>query len=521
MAHLPRLSRASLPFSFSRAGLALSLSLGVAGLAGAQQLPGEDPLWPKELREEGRQAGELRRLRELAREREAELERLRAQEQEAPTSRPAREEAEAELVRLRAELDRLQAEVERLRAAPVAPAAPLAPALAPAAPAPALAPAAAAPPSAPAPAAPVARAESAEVADARRAQANSILEELLGREVVSLLDGREYEAALSGVASCFRAERTKTGRPRWSCDRSEALDQALRALNLGALTSEPFQLVSNRFGGSDEGALAAAACTDMLQRFHLRAVSGTAPLVVTLSGRLVFSPFRNETHSQLYAGQLRCQAVRVRVYHRPSNEVLLNSPLNSDENLREGEAFGAALPQPWVARDSSQSEVAERYAVLIGQRAGVRAAQGLIADFLRARSGVVNRTPEVDAAQAEGPRHDEGFSGYESFADGAGRSELSAEAGPSPEISSAPAARYVLCFRGLHDADVDDALERLTRAEGFARWKHVSSVGDLRVYSCTFEGRGVVLRLRDSLAADGISATVSKRGPRLTITLPE
>ena len=81
-----------LPFAL---GLAFSTTL--ATLAGAQQLPGEDPLWPKELRAEGRQAGELRRLRQLAREYEGQLSRLRVKLAEAtkeaesrrPTSQPA------------------------------------------------------------------------------------------------------------------------------------------------------------------------------------------------------------------------------------------------------------------------------------------------------------------------------------------------------------------------------------------------------------------------------------------------
>ncbi|MBL4847926.1 MAG: hypothetical protein JKY65_20620 [Planctomycetes bacterium] len=104
--------------------LGLALSTTFATLAGAQQLPGEDPLWPKELREEGRQAGELRRLRQLAREYEGQLTRLRSKlaeeikeaESRRPTSRPAEQARDqAQLDTLRGQVERLQGQLERAR----------------------------------------------------------------------------------------------------------------------------------------------------------------------------------------------------------------------------------------------------------------------------------------------------------------------------------------------------------------------------------------------------------------------
>jgi len=534
-----------LPFAL---GLAFSTTL--ATLAGAQQLPGEDPLWPKELRAEGRQAGELRRLRQLAREYEGQLSRLRVKLAEAtkeaesrrPTSRPAEQaKDEAQLEALRRQVELLQSELERAKSS-AAPAevAPEAPAIAPSEPAPE-APAFAAP-EAPA-AAPSESPDFAEreelpastgadralsrrvreggVAAAKRELAEDVLQRIYGRQVLSLLQGEEISRLLEAVEATFRRVRVEGGLLRLRCHEAEAQARTLDVLGVDeALGAEPFLAVTNRFEGpSDAGRIAGAAFTDTLQGFRFRAAGRgqRAPLVIALSGRLAFSRMpQGSAHDQLYRGQLRCQAVRVRVFHRPSNQILHHSAISSDAELRADESHPSELHQPWIARDASIGEVGERYADAVGRAAAQRVARTLLVEILRGRghmSATSRAFTQPDLSQAD-------FVGGEPapLASGAPApvAPLEREAVEAPtsfEVSRAP--RYVLRFKGLEDAEVDEAIEELQRNERFARWKHVSSTGDLHVYACDYSGRGVVLRLREALAEADVRVT--KRGPRLTI----
>jgi hypothetical protein len=527
-----------LPFAL---GLAFSTTL--ATLAGAQQLPGEDPLWPKELRAEGRQAGELRRLRQLAREYEDQLGRLRVKLAEAtkeaasrrPTSRPAEQaKDEAQLEVLRRQVELLQSELERAKAST----APEAPALAPSEPA-APEPAPEAPTLAEAPAAPAAASSAPDfaereelpassgadralsrrireggVAAAKRELAEDVLQRIYGRQVLSLLRANEVSRLLDAVEACFRNERVERGLLRLRCHEAEAQARTLDLLGIDeALGAEAFLVVTNRFEGpSDAGRIAGAAFTDTLQGFRFRA-SGRgqrAPLVVALSGRLAFSRMpQGSAHAQLYRGQLRCQAVRVRVFHRPSNQIMLHSALTSDAELRSGETHPTELHQPWIARDASIGEVGERYADAVGRAAGQRVARTLLVDILRSRghmSATGRAFSQPDLSQAD-------------FVDGEPAPLASGAPAPvqqeetSFEVARAP--RYVLHFKGLEDADVDEAIEELQQSSRFSRWKHVSSTGDLHVYACDYSGRGVVLRLREALVDTPVRVT--KRGPRLTI----
>lgn len=533
-----------LPFAL---GLAFSTTL--ATLAGAQQLPGEDPLWPKELRAEGRQAGELRRLRQLAREYEDQLGRLRVKLAEAtkeaasrrPTSRPAEQaKDEAQLEALRRQVELLQSELERAKAstAPEAPAlapartrpdqpsealeaqpseAPEAPALAPEAPA--------AAPSAPdfsereeLPASSGAdralsrRVREGGVAAAKRELAEDVLQRIYGRQVLSLLQPGEVSRLLDAVEACFRNERVERGLLRLRCHEAEAQARTLDLLGIDGAT-EAFLVVTNRFQGpSDAGRIAGAAFTDTLQSFRFRA-SGRgqrAPLVIALSGRLAFSRMpHGSAHAQLYRGQLRCQAVRVRVFHRPSNQILHHSAITSDAELRSGETHPSELYQPWIAHDASIGEVGERYADAVGRAAGQRVARTLLVEILRSRghmSATGRAFSQPEASQAD-------------FVDGEPAPLASGAPAPVERESSfevaARAPRYVLHFKGLEDADVDEAIEELQHNARFSRWKHVSSTGDLHVYACDYSGRGVVLRLREALVDTPVRVT--KRGPRLTI----
>tara|TARA_R110002072_G_scaffold128623_8_gene266458 strand:- start:225 stop:1832 length:1608 start_codon:yes stop_codon:yes gene_type:complete len=529
-----------LPFAL---GLAFSTTL--ATLAGAQQLPGEDPLWPKELRAEGRQAGELRRLRQLAREYEGQLSRLRVKLAEAtkeaesrrPTSQPAEQaKDEAQLETLRRQVELLQSELERAKASEPAPEAP---AFAPSAPAPE-APALAAPeaphlaPSAPdfaereeLPASTGAdralsrRIREGGIAAAKRELAEDVLQRIYGRQVLSLLQAEELGRLLDAVEACFRRERVEGGLLRLRCHEAEAQARTLDVLGVDeALGAEPFLVVTNRFEGpSDAGRIAGAAFTDTLQGFRLRAAGRgqRAPLVIALSGRLAFSRMpQGSAHDQLYRGQLRCQAVRVRVFHRPSNQILHHSAITSDAELRADESHPSELHQPWIARDASIGEIGERYADAVGRAAAQRVARTLLVEILRGRgsmSATSRAFTQPDLSQADFVDGEPAPLASGAPAPVAPLEREAVEAPTSFEVSRAP--RYVLRFKGLDDAEVDEAIEDLQRNERFARWKHVSSTGDLHVYACDYSGRGVVLRLREALADADVR--VSKRGPRLTI----
>lgn len=537
-----------LPFA-----LGLVFSTTFATLAGAQQLPGEDPLWPKELRAEGRQAGELRRLRELAREYEDQLARLRVKLAEAtkeaasrrPTSQPAEQaKDEAQLEALRRQVELLQGELERAKAS----AAPEAPALPPVAEAPAPEAPALEAPEAPAPeAAPLNAPNFAEreelpasvgadrvltrrireggIPAAKRELAEDVLQRIYGRQVLSLLGADELGRLLDAVEATFRQVRVERGLLRLRCHEAEAQARTLDVLGLDeALAAEPFLVVTNRFRGpSDAGRIAGAAFSDTLQSFRFRATGRgqRAPLVIALSGRLAFSRMpHGSAHAQLYRGQLRCQAVRVRVFHRPSNQILHHSALSSDAELRADESHPTELHQPWIARDASIAEVGEAYAGAVGRAAAQRVARTLLVDILRSRgqlSATGRAFTQPAASQAEFVEGEPA-----PLASGAPAPLASAkttvedaplEAPASYEVSSAP--RYVLRFKGLEDVEVDEAIEALQQNPRFARWKHVSSTGDLHVYACDYAGRGVVLRLREVLAEADVSVT--KRGPRLTI----
>lgn len=499
------------PLTRPARAFALSLALfgfgSLAASASAQQLPGEDPLWPKELREEGRQAGELRRLRELNREREHELARLRARLQELSAEDQAQDQAEAptesgeraaEVERLRAEVERLRAETERLRAAE----APEAPALAPAPTVPAPGPSLA-PPAPPAEVAPLPSGAPAPLAGAAQLEqrAARLLRELLGPEAEGLLSPEQRQRALQAVAASYRVERAASGRERFRVDEGEALAVALNALGLDeALMAESYQVVSNRLRGPSGSADAAAtACADALSRYRLRGGACGAPLVVTLSGRLAYEPLRGVAG---YRATLRAVGLEVRLYHRPSRQVIREEGLTSDPDLRLGEGTARALSEPWIADGASVGEVGQRYAAEVGYAAGVRAAQALLADLLRGERGLASAEAPAECL-AEAP----------TLAP-APRVPAASEFAPSAVLP----ARYVLRFNGLPAAEVDRVVERLIQNQRFGRWKHVASVEGVHVYACDYAGRGVVCRLREALAADGIPAQVRKRGPRLTVT---
>ncbi|MBL4848099.1 MAG: hypothetical protein JKY65_21495 [Planctomycetes bacterium] len=343
------------------------------------------------------------------------------------------------------------------------------------------------------------------VAAARRSLAEDVLQRLFGRQVLSLLTSSKIEALIEAVAATFRQERIQRGLLRLRCHEGEALARTLDVLQLNAqIMSESFFVVTNRFEGpSDAGRVAAAAFTDTLQSYRFRAAGRAqgAPLVVSISGRLAFTSMpRGTVHAQLYRGQLRCQAVRVRVYHRPSDQILHHSAIVSNKEIRKGERQTSQLYQPWIGRDASIAEAGEPYANAVGQMAGQRVARALLVRILRARGHATATTrafrPEAESACEEAPL-----------------------AAHQPEVAAervAPRApRYVLRFKGLDDAEVDEAIEDLQENSRFARWKHVGTTGDVHVYACDYSGRGVVLRLREALVESDVRVT--KRGPRLTI----
>lgn len=534
-----------LPFA-----LGFAFSTALVSLAGAQQLPGEDPLWPKELRAEGRQAGELRRLRQLAREYEGQLSRLRVKLAEAtkeaesrrPTSRPAEQARdEAQLKSLQRQVELLQSELERTRV-PSAPAAPAPQALeAPAPEAPALeAPAEALPevlPEAPASSfaereevAPISgsdqtlskRIRDGGLAAAKRELAEDVLQRIYGRQTLSLIQRDELGRLLDAVEACFRHERVERGLLRLRCHEAEALARTLDVLGLDdELGTEPFLVVTNRFEGpSDAGRIAGATFTDTLQSFRFRAAGRghRAPLVVSLSGRLAFSQMpRESVHAQLYRGQLRCQAVRVRVFHRPTNQILLHSAISSNKELREGETHPSELHQPWIARDASIGGVGERYAEAVGRAAGHRVARALLVQILRGR-GHTTATSRAFTQSSEAQAEFHAGSPAPLASGAPAPLEARESLAEAPAFEAAPAARaprYVLRFKGLDDVEVDEAIEELQQNERFARWKHVSSAGGVHVFACDYAGRGVVLRVRDALVESEVRVT--KRGPRITI----
>ena len=552
----------------------LPAALLAAPLTWAQEA---DPLWPRDLREEPAELRELRELRIRLDAMRAELQRLRALAQRRGRlvdSQAARAELlERELAMGEERLAELDPD-----ATPSAPAtpAPVVPAPAPVVPAPAPAPVVPAPseqsepapagvlpeevPAAPAPAAPAPAApapapsfaepgapahglalpqeappvadplpiravglalaastersfslalvgeDAASVAAGRRDLARRVLGGILGRPVLGALPPARREALAAALEGAFRA-RTRPARGEQPArlqvrlDLGEGLARVLDALGVTPGTFPAFLTVTHAVVGHNPrtGELVGAALADTLHRFRLREVprerAREAGLIAAARGQVVLARFPGATaRAQAgYEGSLRPQGLTGRLYQRATRTLLAHFALSSDSQRSSvEEATCEDLHQPWIGGEGADA-ASEAYARDLGRAIGLRLARALLLDYVRGGA--------PSAAQASaGP-------------------QLGAEAAPAearPELAAA-GTRYAIRFQGLDADEVASLVDRLHQRARFSDWEHVRIEGGLEVYRASYAGRGVVLRLREGLAALSIPATVRKRGPVLRV----
>ncbi|MGE0711614.1 MAG: hypothetical protein AB7N76_03635 [Planctomycetota bacterium] len=511
--------------------------ISCAGLALAQQGPQtspplEDPLWPRELREQGRRAEELRLLKERVRAQERELQRIRghvptlAADDQDPTppeapALPAPAPDQSPAPQPQGE-EPQPAHPQPAQPRPERPRAPASRAEPEPRPAPRAAPRRAEPApeldlEEPTPirelgldvAAGTDRTltqrlrgdESRDIAQGKRDLAERLLGGLLGAPVLGALPPERRVALRDALLPAFRDPRLASGRLpilRVKVNLGEALDRLLDALGIDGSTFPTFVALAHGFRAPTQraGAVAESALTDTLQRFRLRRVQrpADAGLVVAIRGGVAFEPFPGESaQAQVYRGSLRCQGVTGRAYHRDSATVVSHFNLSSFSERKDAfEADVEGLHEPWVASAEAISAQAEHYARDIGRAVGLRVARALLLSHCRSTQGKV---------QAPAP------------------APVASQPAPPPAQSAAPepaGERYQLRFR-IGEDEAEEIVGLLRRKGQFRDWELVALEGDEATYRANYAGRGVVLRLREALAELSIHGVVRKRGEVLTI----
>ena len=225
-----------------------------------------------------------------------------------------------------------------------------------------------------------------------------------------------------------------------------------------------------------------------------------APIVVSVHGMVRYEelkPGSSQYDAGGNRGYLRTQGMIGKVYDRSTNTILATFSIkSSSEKTQPNESDTDSIYQPYVHKDDSLSEKAEKYAMQIGQYIAIHACKRLFERYYAMQA------PPAPAAGAPAPRDCPGCG--DKIVDGslttcpACESDLPPSTGGSsasggtegPAGPRAPTARdyYQLRFKGLSDDDSEALIEALQANKDFSRWKDKGSMGVLRVFDFVYLG---------------------------------
>jgi hypothetical protein len=105
--------------------------------------------------------------------------------------------------------------------------------------------------------------------------------------------------------------------------------------------------------------------------------------VVSVSGAIRFEPFaEGSSEAKGHYGYLRSEGLRVTVYSRKLDLLIVQFGLSSERSLRQPKKGSARrLHQPWLAKGGNLAEQVEDYAAAIGRSVGVNVARRLLQHY--------------------------------------------------------------------------------------------------------------------------------------------
>lgn len=261
---------------------------------------------------------------------------------------------------------------------------------------------------------------------ARAKVAKKVIERILGEWSFSALRGERRREVVTQAIATLRRERFKQYRGKYRYTATVNMPEA-RNLVLDAFAvertfgAEPYLLVAEGAGwfkgtkaSRDEvGAVRAGLTTAsadwlnrwrfkqagtgkldsgaLLQRGPLRestyqglGATYNAGLVVVIKGGVSYEAFRGSNHATAagFQGYLRTKGLICVVYDRTREQIAAQFTVKSSADKRtEDEATTDSAHQPWVAKDASIPEEAERYAQFLGRLVASNVMRRLCADY--------------------------------------------------------------------------------------------------------------------------------------------
>ena len=261
---------------------------------------------------------------------------------------------------------------------------------------------------------------------ARAKVAKKVIERILGEWSFSALRGQRRREVVTQAIATLRRERFKEYRSKYRYTATVNMPEA-RNLVLDAFSvertfgAEPYLLVAEGASwfkgaklsrdevGAVRGALTTASA-DWLNRWRFtqagtgKLESGAllqrgplqestyqglgatynAGLVVVIKGGVAYEAFKGSNHATAagFQGYLRTKGLICVVYDRGREQIAAQFTVKSSADKRsEDEATTDSAHQPWVAKDASVSEEAERYAQFLGRLIASNVMRRLCADY--------------------------------------------------------------------------------------------------------------------------------------------
>jgi len=261
---------------------------------------------------------------------------------------------------------------------------------------------------------------------ARAKVAKKVIERILGEWSFSALRGQRRREVVTQAIATLRRERFKKNRGKYRYTATVNMPEA-RNLVLDAFAvertfgAEPYLLVAEGASwfkgaklsrdevGAVRGALTTASADwlnrwrfkqagtgklesgALLQRGPLRestyqglGATYNAGLVVVIKGGVSYEAFKGSNHATAagFQGYLRTKGLICVVYDRGREQIAAQFTVKSSSDKRtEEEATTDSAHQPWIAKDSSISEEAERYAQFLGRLVASNVMRRLCADY--------------------------------------------------------------------------------------------------------------------------------------------